>query len=127
MDILRYPAVIEANDYGCSVFFPDLMGCTSGADTLDETIDQAAVALCLHLAGMTEDKQPIPPPTSFDRIVLDQDIQPHAIVLIEARQTSVKARINIMMDTKLIEKIDKVAANRSAFISQAARAALADM
>ena len=127
MDILRYPAVIEANKYGYSAFFPDLSGCTSGADTLDETLDQAAAALCLHVAGMIEDKQPIPPPTPFDKIVLDQDVRPHAIVLIEARQTSHKARINIMMDTTLIEQIDQVAANRSAFLSHAARAALAEM
>jgi predicted RNase H-like HicB family nuclease len=127
MDIIRYAAIIERSEDGYGVFFPDLPGCTSGGDNLETAISNAGEALALHLGGMVEDGDVLPAPTPFDKIVVDPDIAMQAIVLIEARQPSRKVRINVMMDAKLLEEIDRVASNRSAFLSKAARGALLDV
>ena len=46
MPICHYPAIIEGDeDTGYSVFFPDVPGCTSGGDTLQEAALNAEEAL----------------------------------------------------------------------------------
>lgn len=124
MDVTRYAAVIERGTDGYGVFFPDLPGCTSGGDDLEQAITHAGEALTLHLAGMVEDGEAFPNPTPFDKLVIDPACDTYAIALIEARQPSRKVRINVMMDAKLLEEIDAVASNRSLFLSKAARGAL---
>jgi predicted RNase H-like HicB family nuclease len=56
MGTVYFVAVIEAGQApGYSVFFPDLAGCASAGDTVDEAARNAEEALALHLAGMVED------------------------------------------------------------------------
>ena len=43
-----------------SVDFPDLPGCVSAGDSLEETFTMASEALSLHLFGMKEDGETIP-------------------------------------------------------------------
>lgn len=38
---LVYPAIFEKEDKGYSVTFPDLLGCCTQGDTLEETIGMA--------------------------------------------------------------------------------------
>jgi predicted RNase H-like HicB family nuclease len=124
MDVIRYAAVLEHSENGYSAFFPDLPGCASGGDDLEQAITNASEALALHLAGMVEDGEPLPKPTPFDQLVIDQDVDMRAMVLVEARPPGRKVRINVMIDAKLLEDIDAVASNRSQFLSNAAREAL---
>ena len=49
----------ENNAYGIS--FPDLPGCISAADSRDELLTNAQEALSLHLWGMADDGETIPP------------------------------------------------------------------
>ena len=125
MDKIRYAAIIERGQDGYGVFFPDLAGCTSGGDDLEQAISHAGEALALHVAGMVEDGETLPVPTPFEQLEIDPQVDTRAIALIEARQSSRKVRINVMMDAKLLEEIDKVAFNRSLFLNNAAREALA--
>jgi predicted RNase H-like HicB family nuclease len=124
MEVMRYAAIIERGTDGYGVFFPDLPGCTSGGDDLEQAITNAGEALALHVAGIVEDGEGFPIPTPFDKLVIEPDVDMRAIALIEARQPSRKVRINVMMDAKLLEEIDAVASNRSLFLSEAARGAL---
>ena len=125
MDIIRYAAIIERGQDGYGVFFPDLAGCTSGGDDLEQAISPAREALALHVAGMVEDGETLPVPTPFEQLEIDPQVDMRAIALIEARQSNRKVRINVMMDAKLLEEIDRVAFNRSLFLNNAARGALA--
>lgn len=125
MDIIRYAAIIERGQDGYGVFFPDLAGCTSGGDDLEQAISHAREALALHVAGMVEDGETLPVPTPFEQLEIDPQVDMRAIALIEARQSNRKVRINVMMDAKLLEEIDRVAFNRSLFLNNAARGALA--
>jgi predicted RNase H-like HicB family nuclease len=59
----------EGTSYGVS--FPDVPGCTSAGDTLDEALANAAEALAGHLALMRADGDQIPEPRSVAAIKAD--------------------------------------------------------
>jgi len=62
----KYPAVFTKEaDGGYSVRFPQLDGCFTQGDTMEEAQRMAADAMALHLFGMEEDGEPIPSP-DFD-------------------------------------------------------------
>jgi hypothetical protein len=90
----------------------------------DQAIKEAGEALALHVEVMIEDGQALPAPTPLDKIKIEPDVDMHAIILIEADQPARKMRINVMMDADLLAEIDRVATNRSLFLSNAARGAL---
>ncbi len=59
---MRYVVAIEKGGkkhaYGVAV--PDIPGCFSAGDTLDEALVNAKEAILLHLDGLLDDKRPIP-------------------------------------------------------------------
>ena len=56
--------VLEPCSDGYGVYVPDLPGCTSGGDTLRESLSNAEEAILLHLDGMLEDGDGLPQPGS---------------------------------------------------------------
>ena len=59
----RYPIVIHKDpdsDYG--VIVPDLPGCYTWGDTVEDVLAQAVEAIKCHIGGMLIDGEPIPPP-----------------------------------------------------------------
>ncbi len=61
MKTYLYPAYFRrVESGGYSVDFPDLPGCVSAGDNLEEALAMAREALSLHLYGMAEDGQAIP-------------------------------------------------------------------
>lgn len=61
---MRYLVVIERTPNNYGAYVPDLPGCISVGDSLEEVTANIREALELHLEGMLEDGDPIPPPTS---------------------------------------------------------------
>jgi len=59
----------EGTSYGVS--FPDVPGCISACDTLEDAIENAAEALAGHLALMRADGDVIPAPRSFEELRRD--------------------------------------------------------
>jgi predicted RNase H-like HicB family nuclease len=57
------------SDYGVS--FPDFPGAITAARSLDEALARAGEALALHVEGMAEDGEPIPPPSGFAEVIKD--------------------------------------------------------
>ena len=56
-----YPAYFRrVKSGGYSVDFPDLPGCVSAGDNLEQSLSMAREALSLHLFGMLEDGDEIP-------------------------------------------------------------------
>lgn len=58
---MRFAIVVhkdEGSSYGVTV--PDLPGCFSGADTLDDAFAASQEAILLHLEGMLDDGEPLP-------------------------------------------------------------------
>ncbi len=60
----------EGTSYGVS--FPDVPGCISAGDTLEEAVANAAEALGGHLALMRADGDAIPAPRSFEELKRDR-------------------------------------------------------
>lgn len=73
MDKYIFPAIFEPGETkGYTVTFPDLPGCITEGDTLEEALYMAKEALELHLYGMEEDNDLIPEPTPPENIRLSK-------------------------------------------------------
>jgi hypothetical protein len=56
----------------------------------------AEEALALHLAGMAEDEEPIPEPSSLEAVMADRENRDAVAILVKARATTTKAvRVNL--------------------------------
>ena len=61
---MRYAVVIEKGERNYSAYVPDLPGCVSVGDSLDEVKAEIREAIALHLEGLRQDGLPIPKPSS---------------------------------------------------------------
>lgn len=125
MGIVVYPAIVERAGEGFSLFFPDLPGCVSAGRTLDEAVLNAEEALNGHILVSAQHGEELPAPTNLDRIVSDPEVEEAARILVRAEKPGKAVRLNITLDEGLVAAIDRVAKNRSGFLADAARAALA--
>jgi predicted RNase H-like HicB family nuclease len=72
-----YIAIVEEEEgKAFGVWFPDLPGCVSAGDTLDEAILNAAEALELWARAMIECGQEIPPPRSLTHLKSNSEVAP---------------------------------------------------
>lgn len=69
MDYIAYLHKDKTSDFGVS--FPDFPGCITAGRTLEEAHKMAAEALALHMAGMQEDGEEIPEPSTLDDLAND--------------------------------------------------------
>lgn len=133
---MRYVAFIHKDPDSCfGVSFPDIPGCISAGDTLDEAVANGAEALAGHIKWMEADGDPVPPPRSLDQIRSDdglaEDREDAVLVAIPlVRDLGSTTRINVSLDLGLLEAIDSEARQRrqtrSAFIASAVRKELTD-
>jgi predicted RNase H-like HicB family nuclease len=133
---MRYIAFIHKDHDSCyGVSFPDMPGCASAGDTLDEAVANAVDALSGHVRMMDMDGDAVPAPRSLEEIVADPELAEDregallsAIALVKDRGSS--TRINVSLDLGLLQAIDDEARSRkqtrSAFLASAARRELAD-
>ena len=59
---LKYAVVYERAPANFSAYVPDLPGCVSTGETLDDVKQMIAEAIAFHLEGLVEQGEPIPPP-----------------------------------------------------------------
>jgi predicted RNase H-like HicB family nuclease len=128
---VKYIAFVHKDaDSVYGVSFPDVLGCISAGDTLDEATTSAIEALSGHLRSMETDGDPIPEPRSMDEIFADPDLaewRSNAILVAipAVRDLGSTTRINVSLDLGLLEAIDTEARQRkqtrSAFIASAVR------
>ncbi len=107
----RWRAISDcfASDFGVS--FP---GCVTAGRDLDEARRMAAEALSLHIAGMIEDRDALPAPSSLELVMAEPENRDAVAVLIDGPAPSVRAvRINMTIEDRLLEQIDRVSRNRS--------------
>ena len=67
----EFIVVLVPESVGWSVLFPDLPGCATQGDTLDEAIAMAADAVAGHTASMRDHGDQLPPPRSYDAVRAD--------------------------------------------------------
>lgn len=69
-----YAVVIErASDGGYGAWCPDLPGCVALADTEEAVLAEMRQAIELHLAGLRQDGQPVPHPSTVAATVITLD------------------------------------------------------
>jgi predicted RNase H-like HicB family nuclease len=126
---MRYPIAIEpgTSEHALGVAVPDLPGCFSAGDTLDEAIDNAREAVELWLETVIDDGGAVPEP----RTIAEHQANPKfagwvwAVVSIDLAELSDKAeRINITLPARVLRRIDAAAKSagesRSGFIAHLA-------
>ncbi len=125
MSTAYYPAIIERGASGYGVFFPDLPGCTSAGDTIQEAAKGAEEALQGWIEVSAEHGDDIPPPSELDAIAADPDVVEAARVLVRADLPSKAARVTITMPESLLAEADlyakRMGFTRSGLLAQAVR------
>ncbi len=61
--IAKYAVVIEKGERSYGAYVPDLPGCISVGDTLDEVRQMIREAIEFHIEGMLRDGDEVPEPT----------------------------------------------------------------
>ena len=85
----HYIALFEdaGPDRAIGVWFPDLPGCTSGGDDIDEALRNAPEALELYAESFEEDGKPLPRPRTLTELKSDPeiagDLKTYIVALIE--------------------------------------------
>lgn len=122
MEYIAYLDKDKDSDYGVS--FPDLPGCITVGSTLEEARRYAVDALATAIAGMVEDGDPVPAPSSLDDLADDPDMAGAVAVMIAAETPDPTVRFNITARESQLAAIDRVAKasgmNRSAYLVFAA-------
>lgn len=125
MSVVIYPAIVERAGNGFSLFFPDLPGCVSAGATIQETALNAEEALAGHLLVAAQYGDSVSDPSALDAVPLDPEVTEIARILVRVERPGKTVRLNITLDEGLVAAIDRVAANRSGFLAEAARHELA--
>ena len=119
----------NGTSYGVTV--PDLPGCFSHGDSLDEAIESAKEAIDFHLEGLIEMGLEIPKPLPLTEHRTNADFADALwfVVDVDVRRFEGKSeKINITLPKRLLVQIDTCAKargkTRSGFLADAARTAL---
>lgn len=129
---MRYPIAIESGgeDQAFGVVVPDLPGCFSAGDTLDEAIDNAKEAIEFWLETVIDDGGAVPAPKSIAEHQANSEFAGWvwAVVPIDLAVLSDKVeRVNITLPARVLRRIDAAAKaageTRSGFIARRSLAA----
>lgn len=122
MEYIAYLHKDKNSDYGVS--FPDFPGCITAGSTLEEARRMAVEALALHVAGMRQDGETIPKPSTLDSLRGDRAMKGAVAFLTELREPEKTVRINITARKSQVAEIDRRARakglTRSSYIVQSA-------
>lgn len=123
----HYPAFIMRDDDAFTVIFPDLPGCLTFGPTAEDAFESAIEALEGHLEALHDSGMSIPAPSDIATVSPEPDHREALLttVLVPTILPGRTVRTNITIEQGLLDLIDAVAPNRSAFFSEAARAELA--
>ncbi len=129
MKTLTYAGIAEGDRAtGYSLFFPDLDGCVTGADTMGELAAMAREALQLHLEGMIAHGLVLPEPTPPEDLPRDPELAQAGVLMITAPIGDTSADVIVDLPSALLDRLDKAAqargTTRAALIEQSAEAFL---
>lgn len=119
-----YALVRKDDDSAFGVEFPDLPGCFSAADELEDVLPNACEALELWFEDAAE-VSPMQLDQIKARVASDLAMGAFLVAVPHIRSTGRVVRANISLDRGMLDAIDKAAAERSltrsAFLADAAR------
>ncbi len=126
---MLYPVAIEKGDstHAFGVIVPDLPGCFSAGDTFEEALANARGAIELHLEGLLDAGELVPPPSRIDVFLDEPDLRnfiwAFVDVPLEALDDTVE-RVNVTIPRRVLRAIDQAAQrsgrSRSGYLAEAA-------
>lgn len=127
---MKFPIAIElGTDTAYGVIFPDIPGCISAGDTLDEAIANAHEALEGYMEFLFDDGDPVPKAGSIEEHQKNPAYAGHVWALVDFDLTPYlgkSQKINVTLPDRLIKRIDEVVfanphyGSRSGFLAKAA-------
>jgi predicted RNase H-like HicB family nuclease len=127
---MRYPIAIELGDetHAYGVVVPDLPGCFSAGDSLDESVNNAEEAIVAWIDATLDAGEPIPQPSSIE---VSRTQHPDlvdwvwAVVQVDpARLDDKIERVNITLPRRVLARLDAAARaageTRSGYIARLA-------
>ena len=125
---MRFAAVIHKDaGTGYGVTVPDLPGCFSAGDTLDEAIESAAEAIACHVEGLLLDGEPVPERASLETHQANEDYRNGTWILVTtdvSKLSSKSRRVNITLPERVLAIVDEAAVregeSRSGWLARAA-------
>ena len=122
MEYIAYLHKDAKSDYGVS--FPDFPGCITAGSTLEEARRMAAEALSMHIAGMREDGEKLPAPSTLDELRNDPAMKGAVAFLVEVNEPEKTVRFNVTARETQLSEIDNRAraakVTRSAYLVHSA-------
>lgn len=128
---MHYHALIDGDDGAWGVVFPDLPGCTSMGDTVDEALANAQEAMRQWAEATKANGAPVPAARSASELMHDEEVREALaegsamtrVLLVEDLGRPVKA--NMSIDSGVLAAIDSTAkrlgVTRSALVERIAK------
>ena len=128
--MIRYPVMIEQGTvttaFGVAV--PDLPGCFSAGDTLDEALDQARDAIAGWIDVALDEGRPVPGPSSLEAVRQLPDYAGWVPAIVEIDDAVIDdtiERVNITLPRRVLRRLDDLARrngqSRGGFIAMLTR------
>jgi predicted RNase H-like HicB family nuclease len=124
--MMRYPILIEegTETTAFGVVFPDLPGCFSAGDTLDEAVESAREAAAAWIDAALDAGRVVPPPSTLDATRRMPGYEGWTLGVVEldpALFDDSIERVNITLPRRVLRRLDDLAAarhqSRGAFIA----------
>jgi predicted RNase H-like HicB family nuclease len=111
---MRYPVAIEAGDdkHAWGVTVPDLPGCFSAGDTMEDALDNAREAILLHVEGLIDDGEPVPEASPIANFRGERQFRNYIWALVDVDLSQLEdsiERVNITLPRRVLRKLDAAA------------------
>ena len=125
-DTYEYVAIFDYAEDGINIYFPDLPGCFSCADTTKEALKNAQEAMGLYLVTCEEDIE-IPEPTPLEKIKCKENEKP---ILVSVWMPLARSEVEVVSVKKTLTLpawLNKLAESHNINFSKVLQAALKDI
>ena len=126
---MRYPVAIEIGNkkHSYGVVVPDLAGCYSAGETMDEALENAKEAIGLHIDGLLDDNEKVPIPSAIEKYRKNKEFKGFVWALVEIDPAILDdkvERVNITLPRRILSRLDARASaageSRSGYIAKLA-------
>jgi predicted RNase H-like HicB family nuclease len=108
-----FPAALHKDpDTSYGVTIPDLPGCFSWGDTIDEAIANATEAIECHVEALLMDSEDVPLPGTVEQYRMLPDYETATWVLVSvdlSKLSGISKRVNISLPERILGRIDAFA------------------
>lgn len=110
---MLYPVAIEIGDdkHAWGVTVPDLPGCFSAGDTIEDALDNARDAILFHIEGLIDDGVPVSEASSIEKY-RKREYKDRVWALVEvdlSQLEDVTERVHITLPRRVLFKLDAAA------------------